>query len=198
MISFFMKFLISCVIIFSVYDLFSKKEIKILEILILLFIFHICVCSIYFKFNIFILILSCMLIVCLYYFYCFLENKMIINKLPNDKILINRGIINFKELISSGYDYNELVYQLKKKGIKIDNVDYCIKKNNDLVIFRDNNIKNYPISLIIDGKLLKDNLFSINKNIDWLERKIDENELDLKNINYAYYKNQQVYFITDK
>ena len=76
-------------------------------------------------------------------------------------------------------------------------MDYCIKSNNDLIIFKKNSIKNYPISLIIDGNILKDNLFSIKKNIDWLERKIDDNYLNLKDINYAYYKNNEVYFITN-
>ena len=41
------------------------------------------------------------------------------------------------------------------------------------------------------------NLFSINKSIDWLNKKIKDNNLSLININYAYYKNKNVYFITD-
>lgn len=197
MISFFLKIIISTSIIFLTYSIFQKKEIKILEIIILLFLFHLCILSIYLNLSMFLLLLSSILIISIYYFYCFLENKEIINKLPKDKVLINRGIINFNELVSSGYNYNELIYQLKKRGIdNPDNIDYCIKKSNDLIIFQKNSIKNYPISLIIDGNILKDNLFSIKKNIDWLERKIDENYLNIKDINYAYYKEKQVYFIT--
>jgi len=198
MISFVLKIIISCFIIFYIYSLFNKKEIKILEIIILLFLFHICILSIYLKTSIFLLLISSILIICLYYFYNYIESKEIIKKIPNDIVLINRGIINFNELIKSGYNYDELIYQLKIRGINnIIDIDYCIKSNNDLIIFKKNSIKNYPISLIIDGNILKDNLFSIKKNIDWLERKIDDNYLNLKDINYAYYKNNEVYFITN-
>lgn len=198
MISFVLKIIISCFIIFYIYSLFNKKEIKILEIIILLFLFHICILSIYLKTSIFLLLISSILIICLYYFYNYIESKEIIKKIPNDIVLINRGIINFNELIKSGYNYDELIYQLKMRGINnIIDIDYCIKSNNDLIIFKKNSIKNYPISLIIDGNILKDNLFSIKKNIDWLERKIDDNYLNLKDINYAYYKNNEVYFITN-
>ncbi len=198
MISFILKIIISCCIIFYIYSLFNKKEIKILEIIILLFLFHICILSIYLKTSIFLLLISSILIVCLYYFYNYIESKEIIKKIPKDIVLINRGIINFNELIKSGYNYDELIYQLKMRGINnIIDIDYCIKSNNDLIIFKKNSIKNYPISLIIDGNILKDNLFSIKKNIDWLERKIDDNYLNLKDINYAYYKNNEVYFITN-
>ena len=198
MISFVLKIIISCFIIFYIYSLFNKKEIKILEIIILLFLFHICILSIYLKTSIFLLLISSILIIFLYYFYNYIESKEIIKKIPNDIVLINRGIINFNELIKSGYNYDELIYQLKIRGINnIIDIDYCIKSNNDLIIFKKNSIKNYPISLIIDGNILKDNLFSIKKNIDWLERKIDDNYLNLKDINYAYYKNNEVYFITN-
>ena len=167
MISFVLKIIISCFIIFYIYSLFNKKEIKILEIIILLFLFHICILSIYLKTSIFLLLISSILIICLYYFYNYIESKEIIKKIPNDIVLINRGIINFNELIKSGYNYDELIYQLKIRGINnIIDIDYCIKSNNDLIIFKKNSIKNYPISLIIDGNILKDNLFSIKKNID--------------------------------
>ena len=198
MISFLLKIFISTLIIFLTYSYFRKKEIKILEIIILLFLFHICILSIYLNINIFILLLSSILIITIYYFYLYIENKEIINKLPQDKVLINRGIINFNELVSSGISYDELMFELKKRGVdNPDQIDYCIKKNNDLIIFTKNSIKNYPISLIIDGNIIKDNLFSIKKNIDWLERKLDENYLNIKDINYAYYKNNEVFFITN-
>ena len=133
---------------------------------------------------------------CLYkYLYEFSLNNKIKN---SDKVFINRGIINFQELIKENYSYDNLIYNLKKKGISNPNlVDYCIKKNNDLIIFRKNSIKNYPISLIIDGNILKDNLFSINKTIEWLNKKIIDSNLELKNINYAYFKNREIYFVTN-
>ncbi|MBR3661494.1 MAG: DUF421 domain-containing protein, partial [Bacilli bacterium] len=105
---------------------------------------------------------------------------------------------NFNALIKEKISYNKLLYELKKRGIKDPSlVDYCIKKANNYLIFRKNSIKNYPISLIIDGNIIKDNLFSIHKNIEWINQKIEENNLDLKNINYAYFKNKEIYFIVN-
>ena len=146
---------------------------------------------------IFTLVIALIILSC-YYLYVFLYNTNINKKLNNEKILINRGIINFNNLIKEKISYNNLIYELRKKGI--DNpsvVDYCIKINKEFIVFKKNSIKNYPISLIVDGNILKDNLFSINKSIEWINNKIIENSLELKDINYAYFKNKEIYFITN-
>ncbi len=190
--------LTSLFIIFITYTIFNKKEITILETIILLFVFNISLFTIYFNLNIIYLLILSLIIITTYYLYKLLINKDI-NKIINDNnILINRGIINFNALITNKYTYDRLLYRLKKKGYNNPNqIDYCIKNNNDLIIFKKDSVINYPISIIIDGKILKDNLFSINKSIEWLDNKINDNNLELKNINYAYYKNKDLYFITN-
>ena len=198
MFYFFIQVITSLIIIMFTYHIFKKNEITILEIIILLFIFNICLIGLYNSINIIYIIILSLIVICSYYLYKFLYKLNIDKKCNPDKVLINRGIINFQELIKENYSLDTLIYNLKRKGI--DNpslVDYCIKKDNDLIIFRKNSIKNYPISLIIDGKVLKDNLFSINKSIEWLDKKLIDNDLKLKNINYAYFKNKEVYFITN-
>ena len=198
MISFFFKIIFCFFIIISVYSLFRKKEIKILEILILLFIFNLCLYSFIFNINILNVLLGSIFILISYYLYVFLENKQINKKIFKQNILINRGMINFHELIKVGYSYDELIYQLKKRGIDNPcNIDYCIKQGNELIIFQKNSVKNYPISLIIDGNLLKDNLFSLKKTNEWLEKKLEDNNLTIDQVNYAYYKENQIYFITN-
>ena len=198
MFYFFIQVITSLIIIMFTYHIFKKNEITILEIIILLFIFNICLIGLYNSLNIIYIIILSLIVICSYYLYKFLYKLNIDKKCNPDKVLINRGIINFQELIKENYSLDTLIYNLKRKGI--DNpslVDYCIKKDNDLIIFRKNSIKNYPISLIIDGHILKDNLFSINKSIEWLDKKLLDNDLKLKNINYAYFKNKEVYFITN-
>ncbi len=199
MFSFIIRVLMSLFIILLVYTLLNKKEIGILEVIILLFIFNICLLSLYRELNIIYMVILSLIVIIAYYLYDYLYRKDIARRVNfDDKVLINRGIINFNELIRAGYSYDGLLYNLRKRGIKNPNlVDYCIKKGNDLIIFRKNSINNYPISIIIDGKILKDNLFSINKNIEWLEKRIDDANLKLKNINYAYFKNKEIYFITN-
>ena len=197
MFYFVFKIVFYLLIIYICYYILNKKSISILEILILLFIFNICLYSLYNNITILNTILLSLIIIISYYLYLFLYNKNILNK-EEGIVLVNRGIINFSNLIKENLTYDNLIYELNKKGIKNpDLVDYCIKKNNDFIVFKSNSIKNYPISLIIDGKILKDNVFSIHKSIEWINNKIDDNNLELKSINYAYYKNKEIYFITN-
>ena len=192
------KVLFYLVIIYISYYIFNKKDITILEIIILLFIFNICLYSMYNNLSIINTLFISLIIFISYYLYIFLYTKNILNKVNEDIILINRGIINFNNLIKENISYDNLIYELRKKGIKSpDLVDYCIKKNNEFIIFKNNSIKNYPISLIIDGKIIKDNLFSIHKSIEWINSKIEDNNLSLNNINYAYFKNKEIYFVTN-
>ena len=199
MFYFFIEIMISLIILFLAYSLFNRKEINVLEIIILLLIFNVCIFSLYKELNILYTIFLSFLILVIYYLYLFLRDKTLNKKLNlEDKVLINRGIVNFQELIKENYSYENLMFNLKKRGINNPSlVDYCIKKDNDLIIFRKNSIKNYPISIIVDGKVLRDNLISINKSYEWLIKKLNDNDLDLKDINYAYYKNKDVFFVVN-
>lgn len=193
MFYFILKFLFYLILIFSTLYIFKLKEITILEIIILVIVLNIDLYSLYTNLNIIYTFLLYILVIISYYLYLFLENKTI----KENNILINRGIINFNNLIKENMTYNNLLFSLKKKGINNPGmVDYCIKKGNNLIVIPKNTIGEYPISIIVDGKVIKDNLFSINKTREWLDKKIKDNNLSLININYAYYKNKNIYFIT--
>ena len=199
MIYFILKTISYLIIILLTYYLFNKKEITILETIILLFIFNICLFSLYNNINLIYTSLIVLISLLIYYLYNYLYKKSLNKKIYNtDKVLINRGLINFQELIKEKITYESLILSLKKKGINNPNlVDYCIKKGNDLVIFQSKKLKNYPISIIIDGNILYDNLNSINKNYEWLNNKINDNDLDIHDINYAFYKDKEIYFLTN-
>ncbi len=193
MFYFILKFLFYIILILSTLYIFKLKEITILEIIILVIVLNIDLYSLYTNLNIIYTFLLYILVIISYYLYLFLENKTI----KENNILINRGIINFNNLIKENMTYNNLLFSLKKKGINNPGmVDYCIKKGNNLIVIPKNTIGEYPISIIVDGKVIKDNLFSINKTREWLDKKIKDNNLSLININYAYYKNKNIYFIT--
>ncbi len=193
MFYFILKFLFYLILIFSTLYIFKLKEITILEIIILVIVLNIDLYSLYTNLNIIYTFLLYILVIISYYLYLFLENKTI----KENNILINRGIINFNNLIKENMTYNNLLFSLKKKGINNPGmVDYCIKRGNNLIVIPKNTIGEYPISIIVDGKVIKDNLFSINKTREWLDKKIKDNNLSLININYAYYKNKNIYFIT--
>ncbi len=111
-----------------------------------------------------------------------------------DILLIKDGNINFHELVNH-YSYSKLINYLKTRNIKLDEIKYCVLKNNQLVIVKNKGIKNLPISLIVDGNLIEDNLKLIHKTKEWLNKELLNQKLNLENINYAYYKNKHVYFI---
>lgn len=193
MFYFILKFLFYLILIFSTLYIFKLKEITILEIIILVIVLNIDLYSLYTNLNMIYTFLLYILVIISYYLYLFLENKTI----KENNILINRGIINFNNLIKENMTYNNLLFILKKKGINNPGmVDYCIKRGNNIIVIPKNTIGEYPISIIVDGKVIKDNLFSINKTREWLDKKIKDNNLSLININYAYYKNKNIYFIT--
>ncbi len=193
MFYFILKFLFYLILILSTLYIFKLKEITILEIIIIVINLNIVLYSLYTNLNIIYTFLLYLFVIISYYLYLFLENKTI----KENNILINRGIINFNNLIKENMTYNNLLFSLKKKGINNPSmVDYCIKRGNNLIVIPKSMIGEYPISIIVDGKIIKDNLFSINKTKEWLDKKIKDNNLSLININYAYYKDKNIYFIT--
>ena len=186
------------ILIYLVYYIFNQNEITTFENIVMLFILNICIYSLYNNISIFNTLIISLIIFFSYYLYKFIDNKHFNKNVNRDYILINRGIINFNNLIKLKISYNYLLFLLRKRGYNYPNeIDFCIKKDNDLIIFSKNTIKNYPISLIIDGKIIKDNLYSINKSFEWINKKICDNNLELKEINYAYFKNSNIYFVTN-
>lgn len=116
-----------------------------------------------------------------------------------ESVIINKGIINFKEMIKQRYTLSDLLFQLRDKDIRtIDEVDYAIlETNGSLSVFKkdDKNNNIFPLPLILDGNIEESNLKLINKNNNWLLRIIDNNNLKLNDIFYSFYKDNKVYFI---
>ena len=114
-------------------------------------------------------------------------------------IIINRGVVNFKEMVKQRYNLDDLLIQLREKQIRtIEEVDYAIlETSGKLSVFKkkDNKHGEYPIPLILDGVVEKDTLKDIKKDNKWLERILKNKKLDLKDIFYAFYKENDLYII---
>lgn len=93
-------------------------------------------------------------------------------------ILINKGMIDYKELKKDRITIEELLEQLRINGyFSIKDVQYAIlETDGGLSIlpspsYKSTPTKQYkrlPLSLILDGKVLKENLNEINKDEKWL------------------------------
>lgn len=137
----------------------------------------------------------------------FLEILLSYIELKNNKIrkiidgkpsvIINAGKLNIKEMIKQRFSMDDLLLSLRGNGIRnIKEVDYAILENNGILsVFKKNKDETYPLPLIIDGEIKYDTLKSMNKNKIWIMKVLDRNDLSLKNILYAFYKNNTIYVI---
>ncbi len=115
-------------------------------------------------------------------------------------LIINRGIINYKEMIKQRYSLDDLLLELRNNGIKnLKDVEYAILENSGkLNIFKYNflNIESAnPFPLILDGVVQKDTLDYIEKDEEWLYSYLDENNIKIEEIFYSFYKNNKIYII---
>lgn len=114
-------------------------------------------------------------------------------------VMINRGKVNFKEMIKQRYNLDDLLTQLRENNIKsIEEVDYAIlETSGKLSVFKKDNNRfgDYPLPLILDGEVDIETLTQIKKNKNWLNKRLKEENIDKKDIFYAFYKNKGLYII---
>lgn len=116
-----------------------------------------------------------------------------------ESVIINKGILNIKEMIKQRYSLDDLLTQLRDKGIRsIDEIDYAILETGGrLSVFKndDKDKKVFPLPLIIDGDIETDNLNYINKDETWLIDILKEKKVELNNVFYSFLKGNDVFII---
>lgn len=114
-------------------------------------------------------------------------------------VIINRGKINFEEMLKQRYNLDDLLTQLRSQSIKsIEEVDYAIlETSGKLSVFKrdDDPDRTYPLPVILDGKVQEDVLIQIRKDINWLNRKLDEENFKLEDIFYGFYQKNRLFLI---
>lgn len=115
-------------------------------------------------------------------------------------LIINKGKVNYKEMLKQRYSLDDLLLELRNNGIKdLKDVEYAVLENTGkLNLFEYNFLKlntDGPFPLILDGHIQKDNLKYINKSIAWLNHYLLKNNLSEDDVFYAFYKNNKVYFL---
>lgn len=118
-------------------------------------------------------------------------------------ILIERGIIMEQELGNLRYNLNDLLEQLRLKNFSnLEDIDYAIletsgqlsvipKPENKPVTIKDMNIKtvqqHLPVTIIIDGRTISNNLHKVGLSNEWLTRELKKNKIvSAKNVFFAY------------
>ena len=169
---------------------YFKDKMNYISFLTILFYMNVVFILIYQNINFIYGIIIMLIMIVLY------KLQLLFTKNNKEIILIKDGNINFHELINS-YSYSKLIYYLKIRHIKIDEVAYCIMKNNQLIVIKNNLTDSLPINIVLDGKILENNLKLINKNKEWLQEELLKRHLLIKNIDYAYYRKNKIYFINN-
>ena len=108
-----------------------------------------------------------------------------------ESVIISKGKLNFSEMKKQKYNLNDLLLQLRDKGIRtIEEVDYAIlETNGKLSVFqkKDDNNNVFPLPLVLDGVIEENNLKFINKTRKWLNNELNKKKINLDNIFYAFY-----------
>ena len=111
-------------------------------------------------------------------------------------LIINKGKINYKEMVKQRYTLDDLLLELRYKSIKsIEDVEYAILENNGkLSIFKYNFLKlntTTPFPIILDGVIQKDTLKYLKKNEKWVYELLEKERVVLQDVFYAFYKNKK-------
>ncbi|MBO5414862.1 MAG: DUF421 domain-containing protein [Bacilli bacterium] len=112
-------------------------------------------------------------------------------------VIINRGKINFKEMLKQRYNLDDLLTQLREKGIRsIEKVDYAVlETSGKLSVFEKGKDTSYPLPLVLDGTIDYETLTQIKKDKKWLDKSLSDKKLELDNVFYAFYKDNNLFII---
>lgn len=115
-------------------------------------------------------------------------------------IIINHGVLNYKEMVKQRYSLDDLLLSLRQASIKsIEDVEYAfLESNGKLSIFKYNLFKtnsSYPAPIIVEGKIQDKTLSNINKSKIWVKLYLKKQNIRLEDIFYAFYSRGKIYTI---
>lgn len=193
-------------IIAVAYRFMGKREVgelSVMDFIVSIFIAELAAISIEnYKDNVFLSILPIIALVIVQFLIAkiSLENEDIRNAIDGEpSVIINRGKINFEEMLKQRYNLDDLLTQLRAQSIKsIEEVDYAIlETSGKLSVFKreDDEDRVYPLPVVLDGKIQEDVLLQINKSKEWLNKKLKEENYELDEIFYGFYQKNRLFLI---
>ena len=184
-----------------VYRLMGKKEIgelSIIDLIVTILIAELAALSIEeLKRSVFLSVIPILILAFLeiIFSYISLKSEKIRNFIDGKpSVIIKNGKVDFSVMTKLRYSLDDLLSQLREKGIKsIEEINYAVLENSgNLSVF---NTKDYPFPLILDGKIDYQTLKEINKDKKWINSLLKENNIKLENIFYAFYTKNKTYII---
>lgn len=127
-----------------------------------------------------------------------LKNKKVRDVLDGKpSVIVNRGKVNFEEMLKQRYNLDDLFVQLRNQSIKsIEEIDYAIlETNGKLSVFQKDNSNKYPLPVIMNGSIDEDTLIQIKKTRTWIDKQLEDKNIRLENIFYGFFQNNSLYII---
>ena len=193
-------------LIMVIYRIMGKREVgelSIMDLIVSIFIAELAAISIdNYKQNMFLSVVPiiALVIIQLVISRISLKSSTVRSILDGDpSVIIERGKVNFKEMLQQRYNLDDLLVQLRSRGIKsIEEVDYAIlETSGKLSVFRkkDDKDRTYPLPVIIDGKIQKDALYQIGKDPVWLANVLRREDYQLEDVFYGFYQKNRLFLI---
>ena len=118
----------------------------------------------------------------------------------NPSIMIQNGKVNYKEMLHQKYNLDDLLVQLRDKGYRsIEEIEYAILENSGtLSVFpypKDKKKTPLPLPIILDGHIQTETLKRLDKNEEWVTKILQNKKINLKEVFYAFYKDNNVFII---
>lgn len=117
----------------------------------------------------------------------------------NPSIIINNGMINYKEMVKQRYNMEDLMTQLREKGIRsLEEVDFAIlESSGNLSVFKKTSklLGEYPLPVILDGKIDYDTLRQLEINEEWILDYLNKYKIGLSDVFYGFYRNKSLFLI---
>ena len=113
-------------------------------------------------------------------------------------IIIDRGKVDYKEMVKQRYTMDDLLFELRQKSIKsLETVEYALlEPNGKLSIFEKKIFdKNCPMPLIVDGEIQTSTLKLIKKSKIWLKESLRKQNLCPSDVFYCFYKGYTLYIV---
>ena len=184
------------------YRIMGKKEVGELSVIALIVTILIAelaaICIEDVKESIFVSIVPIVVLVAIQIFvsYISLKSESIRNFIDGKpSVIIKDGKVDFTQMTKLRYSLDDLLSQLRQNGVRsIEEVDYAVLENNgELSVFQ--NTKEYPMPIILDGKIDYETIKQIGKTEKWINNLIKNNKINVEDIFYAFYQKDRTYII---
>ena len=113
-------------------------------------------------------------------------------------MIINKGKLDFKEMIKQRYNLDDLLLQLREQQIKsLEEIEYAILENNgkfSIFPYQDKK-SDFPLPLILDGQIQSDTIQLLKKDREWLNLLLNKEKVKIEDIFYAFYKGSKTFII---